>query len=113
MVKQATDKANPFIGMGAEQLLHHLRSVRVMQAEGRKQEELVMAAIKPIVDPLFDDPLKSDNLLVLGDLQLERRPGEARSISAQALLDNGVDIEIINKSTKVSKYYQYRVSEKG
>jgi hypothetical protein len=90
-------------------LVAHLYDVRQRKNDLEKTEKSILAELKPLVDPQFDETLGESQ--VLGGFVLSRVAGVNRTIQADLLLERGVSPEIIAYSTKTSTYFQYRIKE--
>lgn len=90
-------------------LLKSLLDVRRQKATLEETEKVIMAELKPVVDPMFnelpDAPVVGDGLI------LTRISGTHRVINADKLLERGVAADIVNYATKSTTYFQYRVKE--
>lgn len=89
-------------------LIAHLYSVRQQKSDLEKTEKSLLAEIKPLVDTQFDE---ADIPLSHGGFVMTRSVGTSRTISADLLLEQGVDADTIVRATRTSTYYQYRIKE--
>ena len=96
------------------QLIESLYRIRLSKAALDKTERLMLGKLKPLVDPQFDMRADlgipvSETVIHSGDLELSRVQGTNRTISAEKLLERGVNPEIVNYATKTVSYFQYRI----
>ena len=94
-------------------LLQSLHSVRQQKSALEKTEKAILANLKPLVDPDFDNLEKTGGEVTIGagSLQLFRILGTSRTIKAELLLERGVAAEIVSYATKTTMYHQYKVRE--
>lgn len=88
-----------------------LYDVRRQKADMDKLEKAILADLKPLVDPKFDE--LPDEPIVADDVKLSRLQGVSRTISADLLLERGVAADVIAYSTKTTTYFQYRTTGAG
>lgn len=94
-----------------EHLIAQLYALRQTKAAIEKQEKILLADLKPLVDPELDSLPDSDKTakLMYGDHELARVPGMNRTIKADKLLERGVSPDIVDYATDTVTYYQYRI----
>ena len=90
-------------------LFQSLYDTRRQKADLEKTEKVILAGIKPFVDPMFEK--LPDAPIVEDGLAMTRIVGASRTISADLLLERGVSPDIVNYATKTTTYFQYRVKE--
>lgn len=90
-------------------LITSLYEARQAKGDAAKLEEAILEALKPLVDPKFDD--LPDEPLTAGGLQLKRSSGENRTIKADLLLERGVSPDVVRYATKVTLFHRYTVSK--
>ena len=93
-------------------MVTELYDIREKKRELEKLEKALVEAIKPLVDPMFDQ--LPDAPIVAGTAELgvylNRSARESRTISGDLLLERGVDPSVIAYATKVTKYFRYLTS---
>ena len=94
-------------------LVANLYDIRKQRSALEKVEKTILAEIKPLVDPQFDELNErgEEAARVADGIRLLRIQGTSRSISSDLLLERGVAPDIIAYCTKTTNYYQYRVKE--
>ena len=90
-------------------LLQSVFDVRQQKSALEKSEKVILAELKPLVDPKFE--VLPEAPIVSNGLALMRIAGVSRAISADLLLERGVSPEIVAYATKTTPYFQYRVKE--
>lgn len=94
-----------------ETLVQNLYDVRRQKADLEKLDKVIVAELKPLVDPKFD--ALPDRPIVVDDIALTRIAGVSRTIDADLLLERGVAPDIIQYATKTSNYYRYLAARPG
>jgi len=92
-------------------LIVSLYDIRRQRTDLEKLEKAALAALKPLVDPKFDE--LPDQPIVAMDVYLKRTSGENRTISADLLLERGVAADIIRYATKTTSYFRYVTNKPG
>jgi hypothetical protein len=86
-------------------MITELFEARQKKAELDKLEKAILEALKPLVDPKFDQ--LPDAPIVAAGIELSRGSGESRTIKGDLLLERGVSPEIIAYSTTTTTYFRY------
>ena len=97
------------------QLTAALYAVRRQKSALEKQEKVLLADLRPLVDPQFDKLAQNkqpDSPVVCGGFQITRGEGINRTILADLLLERGVAAEVVAYSTRSTPYFKYLVKER-
>ena len=90
-------------------MVTELFDTRQKKAELDKLEKVILEALKPLVDPRFDE--FPDAPIVAGDIQFKRQGSESRTIKGDLLLERGVSPDIVFYATVTTKYFRYLTSK--
>ena len=90
-------------------MVAELYDIRQKKAELEKLEKAILEALKPLVDPKFDE--LPDEPIVVGEVQFRRQGSESRTIKGDLLLERGVSPDIIAYATTTTKYFRYLTSK--
>ena len=93
-------------------MVAELYDTRQKKSELEKLEKAILEALKPLVDPKFDE--LPDEPIVAGSAEfgvyLTRAHGTTLTIKGDLLLERGVSPDIIAYATTTTKYFRYLTS---
>ena len=90
-------------------MVAELYDTRQKKSELEKLEKAILEALKPLVDPKFDE--LPDEPIVVGGIQFKRQGSESRTIKGDLLLERGVSPDIIAYATTTTRYFRYLTSK--